>query len=193
MKSTPTEALESERSILAVDLCLEELKRYEAVKLLIKEDDYVQYNMIGRNKAHEMGSPFENLRSLTKKILRFLSQTKKCNVNKLPLPKETPATFEIFHIPNLFLIFPEIKLQSSVPLENTNNVQYCINSIWGTGTNKTIIDFTDGSAQSNPDPTESCVIIEKQGRNSTPIKTAKAVKYMGSSYEGELEATKIVT
>ena len=42
MKSTLTAALESELSILPIDLCLEELKRYEAVKLLIKEDDYVQ-------------------------------------------------------------------------------------------------------------------------------------------------------
>ena len=56
-----------------------------------------------------------------------------------------------------------------------------------------MIFFTDGSAQSNPGPTGSGVIIKKQGRNSTPIKIAKAVKYMGSSYEGELEAIKIAT
>ena len=56
-----------------------------------------------------------------------------------------------------------------------------------------MIVFTDGSAQSNPGPTGSGVIIKKQGQNSTPIKIAKAVKYMGSSYEGELEAIKIAT
>ena len=56
-----------------------------------------------------------------------------------------------------------------------------------------MIVFTDGSAQSNPSPTGSGVIIKKQGQNSTPIKIAKAVKYMGSSYEGELEAIKIAT
>ena len=55
-----------------------------------------------------------------------------------------------------------------------------------------MIVFTDGSAQSNPGPTGSGV-IKKQGRNSTPIKIAKAVKYMGSTYEGELEAIKIAT
>ena len=55
-----------------------------------------------------------------------------------------------------------------------------------------MIVFTDGSAQSSPDPTGSGVIIKKQRRNSTPIKIAKTVKYMGSSYEGELEAIKIV-
>ena len=57
-----------------------------------------------------------------------------------------------------------------------------------------MIVFTDGSAQSNPGPTGSGVIIKKQGRNSTPIKIAKAVvNYMGSSYKGELEAIKIAT
>ena len=56
-----------------------------------------------------------------------------------------------------------------------------------------MIVFTDGSAQSNPDPTGSGEIIKKQGQNSTPIKIAKAVEYMGSSYEGELEAIQIAT
>ena len=57
MKSIPTYALELEVSILPIDLCLEEPHLYEAVKLLIKEDDYIQFNMIGRNKAHKIGSP----------------------------------------------------------------------------------------------------------------------------------------
>ena len=56
-----------------------------------------------------------------------------------------------------------------------------------------MIVFTDGSTQSNPGPTGSGVVIKKQGLNSTPIKIAKAVKYMGSNYEGELEAIKIAT
>ena len=73
MKSTPRDALESKLSILPIDLCLEEMQRYEAVKLLIKENDYIQSNMIGRNKAHKMSGPFEKLRSVTKQILQFLS------------------------------------------------------------------------------------------------------------------------
>ena len=96
MKYTPTDALESELSILPIDLRLEELQRYEAVKLLIKKDDYIQSNMIKRNKAHRIGSPLKNLRSPTKQILQFLSQRKKRNVNQLLLPKESPTTFEIF-------------------------------------------------------------------------------------------------
>ena len=71
-------------------------------------------------------------------------------------------------------------------------MQHYISSILDTGTNKTMIVFTDGSAQSNPGLTGSGVIIKKH-RNSTPIKIAKAVKYMGSSYEGELEAVQIAT
>ena len=156
IKSTSTDALESERSILPIDLRLEELQQYEAVKLLIKEDDYIQSNMIGRNKAHKMGSPFENLRSLTKQILQFLSQGKKCDVNQLLLPKETPATFDIFHISNLLLTLPETMLQLSVPLENTNNV-HC--GHWYQQNHDIV--FTDGSAQSNPGPTGSGVIIIK--------------------------------
>ena len=36
-------------------------------------------------------------------------------------------------------------------------------------------------------------MIKKQSRNSTPIKIAKAIKCVGSSYERELEAIKIAT
>ena len=148
--------------------------------------------MKGGNKAQKMGSPFENLRSLTKQILQFLSQTKKFNVQQLLPPKETPATLEIFPLPNLLLTLSETKLQLSVPLGNTNNMQHYISSILDGGTNKTMIVFTDGSAQSNPGLTGSGVIIKMQGRNSTPIKIAKAVKYVGSGYEeGELEAIKV--
>ena len=92
-------------------------------------------NMTGRNKAHKMGNPFENLRSLTKQILQFLLQTKNCNVNQLLLPKETPVTLEIFRIPNLLLTLPETKLQLSVPSDNTNNMQHYISSILDTVTN----------------------------------------------------------
>ena len=92
--------------------------------------------MIRRNKAHKMGSPFEKLRSLTKLILQFLSQTKKCNVNQLLLLKETPATLEIFHISNLLLTLPGTKLQLSIPLDNTNNMQHYISSILVTGAKK---------------------------------------------------------
>ena len=65
MKSTPIDGLESELSILPIDLRLEELQQHEAVKLLIKEDDYIQSIMKGSNKAQKMGSPFGNLSYFT--------------------------------------------------------------------------------------------------------------------------------
>ena len=71
MESTPIVALESELSTLPIDLRIEELQRHDALKLLIKEDEYIQSNIIGRNKTHNMGNPFENLRSLTKQTLHF--------------------------------------------------------------------------------------------------------------------------
>ena len=133
------------------------------MKLLIKEDDYSKSNLKGRNKAHKMTSHFENLRFLNKQILQFLSQTKKCNVKQLLLPKETPSFLEVFHIPNLLLTIPETKLQLSVSLDKTHNMQHYISSILDTGTNKTMIFFRHGLAQSNPGPEGSGVIVKKQG------------------------------
>ena len=56
-----------------------------------------------------------------------------------------------------------------------------------------MIGFTDGSAQSKPGLNRSGRIIKKQGRKSTPIKIAETVEWMGSSYQGELEAIQIAT
>ena len=111
----------------------------------------------------------------------------KCNVHQLLLPKKTPTALDLFHLPNHLLTLSETKLQLSVPLDKNKDMQHYIRSILDTGTNKTMMFFTDGSAQSNPRPTGSGVIIKKEVQNSTLIKIAKAVKYMGSSYNGELE------
>ena len=50
---------------------------------------------------------------------------------------------------------------------------------------------TDGSAQGNPGPVGSGIVIKKQGLQSSPIKLAKTVTPHGSSYAGELEAIKL--
>ena len=55
MNLTPTGTLESELSILPIDLRLEEMQRHEAVKQLIKEDDYIQSNMIGEKRHIKLG------------------------------------------------------------------------------------------------------------------------------------------
>ena len=76
IKSTPADALESDLSVLPVDLRSEELQRYEVVKLLIKQDDYIQSSMVGRNRVYKMGSPFENIKSLTKHFAIFIADQK---------------------------------------------------------------------------------------------------------------------
>ena len=59
MKSFPTDELESELSILPIDhRCLEELQQHEAVKLLIKEDDYIQSNNERKEQGTENGESF---------------------------------------------------------------------------------------------------------------------------------------
>ena len=58
-------------------------------------------------------------------------------------------------------------------------------------TENTIIIFTDGSALSNPGPVGAGVVIKNKGPKNTPVKFAKALKQMGTSYEGEIEAIKL--
>ena len=53
--------------------------------------------------------------------------------------------------------------------------------------------FSDGSAQGNPGPTGSGVVIKNPGHHSLPIKLVKAITSCGTSYEGEIEATKLGT
>ena len=51
--------------------------------------------------------------------------------------------------------------------------------------------LTDGSAQGNPGPTKSVVVIKNPGHYSSPIKFAKGISFYGTSYDGEIEAIKI--
>ena len=58
-------------------------------------------------------------------------------------------------------------------------------------TKNTMIIFTDGSTLSNPGPVGAGVVMKNKGPKCTPVKLAKAVKQMGTSYEGEIEAIKL--
>ena len=58
-------------------------------------------------------------------------------------------------------------------------------------TENAMIIFTDGSALSNPGPVGAGVVIKNKGPKSTLVKLAKAVKQMGTSYQGEIEAIKL--
>ena len=56
-----------------------------------------------------------------------------------------------------------------------------------------MVIFTDGSAQCNPGPVGSRIVIKKQGLQSYPIILAKAITPYGSGYERELETVKLGT
>ena len=52
---------------------------------------------------------------------------------------------------------------------------------------------TDGSAQGNLGTTRSGVVIKNPGQHSLPLELAQAITPCGTSYEGEIEAIKLVT
>ena len=106
-ETTPTEALETELSILPFGLRTQQLQCHEAGKLLTKEKEYIKANMEEQSHKQKFESPFCNLRSLAKQLIQHIAQTKKCNMKQIQMPVETPATFEIFDIPNLTTILPE--------------------------------------------------------------------------------------
>ena len=64
-------------------------------------------------------------------------------------------------------------------------------------TNSSLINtmtiFTDGSAQDNFGPTGSGLVNKNSGHHSLSIKHAKNITSCGTSYEGEIEAIKLVT
>ena len=131
-------------------------------------------------------SPFCYLQSLAKQLIQHIAQIKKCNMKQIQMPVETPATFKIFDIPNLTTILPEPNIQN--PQNKEKNLK---ESIMNLNTGNLMIIFTDGSALSKPGPVGAGVVIKNKGPKSTPVKLAKAVKQMGTSYEGEIEAIKL--
>ena len=93
---------------------------------------------------------------------------------------------EFFYIPNLSVTIPT-KFSSDKGEKNY------ITEIQQDFTTNTMMIFTDGSAQSNPGPTGSGVVIKNPGQHNSPVKLAKAITSWGSSYEGEIEAIKLGT
>ena len=189
MRSTPTEALEAELSILPTDLRIEELQRHETGKLLTKEEEYIKANMEEKSHKQKFESPFCNLRSLAKQLIQHIAQTKKCNMKQVQMPVEIPATLEIFDIPNLTTILPEPNTQN--PQNKEKTLKLCTESIMNLNTENAMIVSTDGSALSNPGPVGAGVVIKNKGPKSMPVKLAKAVEQMGTSYEGEIETIKL--
>ena len=93
---------------------------------------------------------------------------------------------EFFYIPNLSVTIPT-KFSSD---EREKNY---ITEIQQDVTTNTMMIFTDGSAQGNPFPAGSGVVIKNPGEHNSPVKLAKAITSWGSSYEGDIEAIKLGT
>ena len=79
MRSTPTEALEAELSVLPTDLRIEELHCHKAGKLRTNKEEYIKTNMEEQSHKQKSEIPFCNLRSLAKQLIQHIAQTKKCN------------------------------------------------------------------------------------------------------------------
>ena len=169
MRSTPTEALEAQLSVLPTDLRIEELKHHEAGKLLTKEEEYVKANMKEQSHKQKFESPFCNLRSLAKQLIKHIALTKKCNMKQIQMPVEIPATFEIFDIPNLTTILPEPNIQN--PQNKEETLKLYNESIMNLNTQIAMIIFTDGSTLSNPGPVGGGVVIKKQRNKKHTSKT----------------------
>ena len=189
LKSTPSDALESELYIPPIDLRLQELQRHEAIKLLQKEDSYFSNKMKSQNSSN---SPFAHLSRLSKQLLSRLAASMGAKgPENIILPAELPPSIEIFNIPNMTTVLPK------TPLSETNNkeknfAEY-IDLIYENVNENTMLAYADGSAQGNPGPTGAGLLIRKNGRNSIPVLSAKAITSRGTSYEGELEAILMTT
>ena len=106
-------------------------------------------------------------------------------MKQIQMPVEVPATFEIFDIPNLTTILPQPNIQN--PQNKEKTLKFYNKSITNLSTENAMIIFRDGSALSNPGPVGAGMVIKNKG----PVKLAKAVKQMGTSYKGEIEVIKL--
>ena len=185
MKSSPLDAMEAELCISPIDLRLQELQRNEAIKLLQKNDKYISDNMEKINKGNKP-TPLIHLGHMVKQVLNNISKTLKINTHQIKIPKEIPPSFETFFIPTMTTILPN-------KFSSDDEIKTYIKNILDPITDDTMVIFTDGSAQGNPGPVGSGVVIKMKGVLSTPIKLAKAITSHGSCYEGEIAAIKLGT
>ena len=115
-----------------------------------------------------------------------MSKHQKISINTIQIPSEIQPSMEIFYIPNLSLTTPT-KFSSDQGEKN-----YITEIQQDVATNSMMI-FTDSSAQGNPGPTGSGVVIKNSGYHRLPIRLAKAIASCGTRYEGKIEAIKLGT
>ena len=141
---------------------------------------------MGKKLNSKKLTPLTHLGHQAKQVLTVLSKHQKININAIQIPSEIPPSMEFFYIPNLSVTIPT-KFSSD---EGEKNY---ITEIQQDVTTNTMMIFTEGSAQGNPGPTGSGVVIKNPGQHNSPVKLAKAITSWGSSYEGEIEAIKLGT
>ena len=129
MKSTPLEAIESEMATTPIDLRIEELRRYEAIKLYQNQDSYLSHKIKSYDLTNSKQSPCKHLQKILKQPLTQIAKEKNCgDINKLQLPSVNSQTFEVFTIDNPESIFPsnyKNRLKTNLSKTNaTNNEDY---------------------------------------------------------------------
>ena len=107
-----------------------------------------------------------------------LSKTHKLVIEQIVIPPEISLIHEVFFIPNL----------KTVLLNERESTEEYINNFQEGTSDKSMLIFTDGFAQGNPDPTVSAAVIKKQSLKTAPMKKVKAISPRGTNSEGELEA-----
>ena len=137
-----------------------------------------------RKLSHRLFVCITHLGHQTKQVLTVISKHQKISINVIQIPSEIAPSVEIFHIPNISVTILN-KFSSDNGEEN-----YLKENLQNVSTN-TMMIFTDGSAQGNPGPARSGVLINKSGYHSLPIKLAKAITSCDINYEGEIEAIKL--
>ena len=158
MKSTPTEALESELNIVPIDLRLEELQRMEAMKLFQKNGQFITNNM-GKTVNSKKLTPLTDVGHQAKQLLTIKSKHQKTSINATQIQSEIPPSMEIFYIPILSVTIPAIFSSDQGEKNYTTEIQQDV-------ARNTMMIFTDGTAQGNSNLTGSGVVITNPGHHS---------------------------
>ena len=103
-----------------------------------------------------------------------MSKQQKISINAIQIPSEVPPSMGIFYIPNLSVTIP-------TNFSSDESEKYYITEILQDVVANTMTIFTGNSAQGNPGPTGSYIVIKNPGHHSLPIKLAKAITSCGTS------------
>ena len=130
MMCTATNTIEVKLSVTSVELCLEELRRHEAIKMYRYPDSYFNYKTNKVTKSSSKKSPCKHLQNILKTLLNELVYPKHCtDLEILKLHPVYPPTFQIFSNPNLEIILPETQGQTSGTFIKKKNTDSYINFI----------------------------------------------------------------